>query len=272
MAKEKIRTPIFRVSFPAVFTPQAFEQNKPPEYSVTMLFPVNVDLTDMRRIAYQAAVDRWGADKVPPNLRNPFRNGAEKIEMDGYDGNIIFVRAKSKVKPPLVDGSLSPIVEPSQFYAGCYAIAMVTAYAYGGSGTSYLPGVAFGLQSVQKYAEGEPFGVYSDPTVDFAPLDSEDPSSYGDPGANQFQQPMAPPAPQGQQFQQPTAPPAPQGQQFQQPMAPPAPQGQQFQQPMAPPAPQGQQFQQPMAPPAPQGQQQPTAPQGQQNPAYNQFM
>lgn len=149
-----VKTPKFRVSFPHVFEPHAFEKNE-PKYSMVMLFPKDTDIKSLKIACNAAAAQKWGNDstKWPKNLRLPFRDGNEKTDLQGYEGNI-FVSASSKNKPGLVDQKLQPILAENDFYAGCYARAELQAFAYDTNGNK---GVSFALQNVQKLAEGEPF-------------------------------------------------------------------------------------------------------------------
>lgn len=161
MATEKVLTPKFRVSFPTVFVPRAAMDGAEVKYSITMLFPKDADLSRLKAIAKQAATEKWG-DKIPKDLRSPFRDGDTK-ELDGYAG-MIFVAASSKMKPGLVNGNREPIIDSGEFYAGCYARATVNAYAYDRNGNK---GVAFGLQNIQKLGEGTPFSGRTKPEEDF---------------------------------------------------------------------------------------------------------
>lgn len=161
MATEKVLTSKFRVSFPAVFVPRSAMDGAEPKYSLVMLFPKTEDISKLKAIAKAAVVEKWG-DKVPKDLRSPFRDGDEK-ELDGYAG-CTFITASSKQKPGLVDGNREPIISADEFYAGCYARATVNAYAYDRNGNK---GVAFGLQNIQKLGEGEPFSGRTKPEDDF---------------------------------------------------------------------------------------------------------
>jgi hypothetical protein len=167
---EKVITPEFRVSFANVFQPA-----KPmagatgdPKYGVTMLFPKGCDLSAMKKAAKAAAVEKWGADetKWPKNLRLPFRDQGEK-EFEGFVPGAIFVAATSKQKPGLVGPDMQDIIEPRDFYSGCYARASVNAFAYDQAGNR---GVAFGLNNIQKLRDGDPLGGRSRPTDDFEPV------------------------------------------------------------------------------------------------------
>lgn len=188
--KKKCLTPIFRLSFPALFTPKSIDGKQEAKYQATMLFEKSVDLskpadkqrTSLKHAAYNAAVEKWGADKAkwPKNLRMPFRDGDEK-EFEGYPGNI-FVYASSKKQPGIVDQGLRKILNEQDIYAGCYCRAEVIAFAYDTSGNR---GVSFSLQNIQKVKDGTPFSGRKDASEVFEAVEdvgggSEDPANYGD--------------------------------------------------------------------------------------------
>jgi len=163
---DNINTSKFRVSFPYVFRPaKPMQAGAEPKYSIVMLFPKGADLSALRKAAVEAATEKWGADqnKWPKNMRNPFRNQGEK-QFEGYEEGAFFITATSKQRPGLVDQKLNDIIEDRDFYPGCYARASVKAFAYSQAGNH---GVSFGLQNVQKLAEGDPLGGRTKPTDDF---------------------------------------------------------------------------------------------------------
>lgn len=166
---EKVTTPEFRVSFPSVFQPTSFE-GQDPKYKVNMLFPKSTDLSAMKALAKKAVEDKWpDKTKRPANLRSPFRDGdTEKPDWDGYQ-DMIFVSATSKMKPGVVDQNVQPILSEDEFYAGCWARATVTAFAYSKAGNA---GVAFGLQNIQKVRDDEEFSGRSKAEDDFSPIDA----------------------------------------------------------------------------------------------------
>lgn len=152
---DSIVTPKFRLSFPNLNRPKSFEGQE-PKYSVVMLFSKKEDLAELKKMAAAARDAKWpDAKKRPSNLKNPFRDGdVERTDTDGYAGHI-FITASSKMKPGVVDKNCQPIMDiENECYAGCYCKARLTCYAYDKAGNK---GVAFGLQHVQKVADGEPF-------------------------------------------------------------------------------------------------------------------
>lgn len=158
---ENVITPEFRASYVHAFTPQTpMKSTDTPKYSVTMLFPLDADLSALKAEAKRAATEAWGADesKWPVNWRNPFRDQGEKPDSAGYVRGAKFISARSTEKPGLIDARRQPIIDESEFYSGCYARASVRAFAYGGKGTTFAPGISFGLQNIQMTREGERLG------------------------------------------------------------------------------------------------------------------
>lgn len=191
--ENKLWTPVFRVSYPNVFQPRAVMQGQTPKYSIAMLFPkVYTDPTEaalfekLKTAVTAAAVSKWGPDKTkwPKNLRSPWHDGSEK-DSDGYGPDIIYASASSsKIKPGVVDAQMNDIIEPNEFYGGCYARATITVFAY----ENVTKGVAFGLRNIQKVRDGEPFTSMSKPQDDFDAIPA--------PGASKAE-PVAAAAPAG---------------------------------------------------------------------------
>ncbi len=184
MKKEvlKVTTPKFRVSFPAVFEPKSYKGGK-ALYSIVMLFDKKLvaegKLKDLQNLIKATAMAKWG--EVPPEVLDmkeefcPFNNGDLKT-YDGYAGTY-HARAASMYEPAVVDTGnankgIAPqaILDAKEIYAGCYARASVTAFAWEGK----KRGVSFGLQNIQKLADGEPFSGRGDPTADFDPIVPEE--------------------------------------------------------------------------------------------------
>ncbi len=182
---ETVLTPKFRVSFPYVFRPsKPMQAGAEPKYSITMLFPKGADLSALKAAAQAAVVEKWGADKTkwPKNMRNPFRDQGEK-EFEGYEEGATFLTATSKQRPGLVDADVKDIIDEHAFYPGCYARASVRAFAYDQAGNR---GVSFGLQNLQKLADGDPLGGRTKPTDDFEPVASEADGKPAVPAAELF--------------------------------------------------------------------------------------
>lgn len=164
---EKILTPTFRVSFAHVFKPGKSFQGKEPKYSVTMLFEKSTDLTDMKKLVGKVIRAKWGDDKAkwPEKLGLPFKDG-DKQKPEAHKGKVV-IEARSQIRPGLVNQKCEEIINPAEFYSGCYARATVTCFAYEQMGNS---GVAFGLQNIQKVKDGEAFSGRANAKDDFEKL------------------------------------------------------------------------------------------------------
>jgi hypothetical protein len=90
---------------------------------------------------------------------------------------MVFAAATSMRQPGVIDAGKARLMSDDDFYSGCYARATVTAYAYDKSGNK---GVAFGLQNLQKLADGEAFSGRVAPEDDFEAV--EDFVAEGDAG------------------------------------------------------------------------------------------
>ena len=175
--EKKVYTPEFRVSHPAVYVRNTLSG----KYQVDALFPEGTDLSEMKRIASEAAAKRWGKN-IPEDLKSPFLTHKEGPEYEGIATVVILKSQKRKPGVIAQDGDTFITEESGDFYGGCWAHARIKAYAYGGPGTSYAPGVSIGLQSLQKIRDDEPFGGGGgSANNDYEALEggSEDQSAYG---------------------------------------------------------------------------------------------
>lgn len=170
-----IITPPARLSFPSLDKPRAVNEGDTPKFQATLLFDEKSQATDgfkaLQKAYKQVLKEQW-PDKTPAKLKQPFLTlddlDEDKIP-DGYEEGHIFLRCSSTIAPGLVDERVQKVLNPQEkFYAGCYVIAAVHAYAWthpqGGKG------VSFGLDHLQFYKDGEPFTKRSKPTDVFSPL------------------------------------------------------------------------------------------------------
>lgn len=174
----EVTTPAFTASFPNLFKASVNKLNDLPEFSLQALFPKGTDLTEMKAAAQAACEKKWGTDKTkwPANIRNPFRDQAEKAKLNeegkkilpqGYEEGGVFMNFKTKNKPQVFDQKVKPIVDETLVYPGCKMKARVSAYAYDTKGNR---GVAFGLIAVQKVGDGEPLSGRVNPSDAFSPI------------------------------------------------------------------------------------------------------
>jgi len=179
----KLTTPVFRASFANVFKPRVPFEGQEAVYSVEMLFDKkgysgkgaseadkkSGDMKWLKAAIKQVADAKWGEGKWPKNFKSPIKDGDEK-ELEGYPGNF-FLTVKSKQKPGIVDRQLNEIIDPSEFYSGCYAKATVVVKWYSTAGNN---GVAVYLSNLQKFADGEAFSGKRNAKDDFDALEELD--------------------------------------------------------------------------------------------------
>lgn len=184
---KKLVTPVFRLSFPHVFEPQTMRRDDgsmgDPKFGLSAIFePDKFSPKDKERwkammaladATSLAAFKKKIAD-LPANFKRPIRDGAEKEDL-GYPAGSKFGNFTSKFKPGVVDRDGAPIIDREEIYPGCYCRATVTCYHY----TNVGKGVAFGLNNLQKIADGERLDSRTDAAEDFGgeELDYED--SFG---------------------------------------------------------------------------------------------
>ena len=156
----KVVTGLVRFSYPQVFTAKSINGGA-EKYSVTLLIPK----TDKKTVkAIKAAINeaiengiesKWKGKK-PANLWNPLRDGDEEKDIEEnpeYEG-MYFVSCKSNQRPKIVDKDLQEILDPDEFYPGCWGRASINFFPYNNT----TNGVAAGLNNLQKLKDDTRFG------------------------------------------------------------------------------------------------------------------
>lgn len=161
----KVVTGRVRFSFCHIFEPQEPDGGGDPKYSVTLLVPK----TDTKTIAaMKAAIGearevfcrRNGANALPAKPTHTLHDG-DGLKDSGEEfgpeckGHYV-ITVSSKNKPVVVDRDRQTIIDPAEVYSGCYGRAAINFFGYNNSGKK---GVSAGLLSIQKLADGEPFGT-----------------------------------------------------------------------------------------------------------------
>lgn len=172
MNSSKITTGKVRFSYCNVFTPRVMEGEGDGKYTICILVDKKDQFTiEKIKQAVEAAIEAGKSTLANKNgmvnratLKMPLRDGdVERIDDPSFAGKL-FLNATSKRKPGIVDASLNPIINPDEFYSGCYGRVSLNFYAYDFNGTK---GIAVGLNNLQKLEDGEPLGGLSSPDEDF---------------------------------------------------------------------------------------------------------
>ena len=166
--KAKVVTGKVRFSYANVFSPKAAQEGATPKYSVSIIVPKSdtKTISDINKAfeEVKAASAAVFGGSVPKLLKGGLRDGdAEKDDAAYADS--YFINANSVNKPGVVDNDLNPIIDPSEFYSGCYGRASITFYPYNSNGSK---GIACGLNNIQKTEDGDQLGGGSSAASDFA--------------------------------------------------------------------------------------------------------
>lgn len=174
MAQEqstKVVTGKVRFCYVNAFEARAMNEGEEPKYSVCILIDKSDKATlDKINAAIEAAKIVGKAKlagkngKVPTNVKTTLRDGDIDRPDDEAFAGMMFVNANSSRRPQVVDTSLNPIIDPEEFYSGCYGRASVNFYAYDFNGNK---GIACGLNNLQKLEDGERFDGGSTAEEDF---------------------------------------------------------------------------------------------------------
>ena len=192
---EKMVTPVCRFSYPAIFQPSlpmGKTDEKEAKYSITMLFDMSdpkvaEGVAKLRDFAMKPWIKVYGTDQTKwPKIEHPlFRRGDEpgKKNADGsykpgFGPNIIFTKASiryikkdggKRTPPPVVDIHGQPIIDPNEFYGGCFGRVFLSATTYDFMNKK---GVSFTLWSLRKERDGERFAMVHDAADDFEGIEA----------------------------------------------------------------------------------------------------
>ena len=176
-------TPIFRASFPNLFTASSGPDGGEPKYGLSAIWTPG-NFTEKEAELWKklmAGVDGACKEQFKKSLKElkalnaeggnyklvP-RNGSSKAHLGGYGEGTVFASLTTRMKPGVVDADRSRIsVEDGNedlIYPGCYCRATVNVYTYDNKGK----GVALGLLNVQKVKDGERLDSRTDAAEDFS--------------------------------------------------------------------------------------------------------
>lgn len=181
----KVVTGKVRLSYAHIWEAHSSFEGQDPKYSAVLLIPKKDRETYNKiKAAQQAALEagknsKFGG-KIPKGWKDTIHDGDDEQSLEDhpeYEGHW-YMSVSSKTKPGIVDRDLNPIMDQSEVYSGCYVRVSINAFAYSVSGSK---GVSFGLNHIQKLADGKPFAGFSRAEDDFSDdLDDDDDDDYDD--------------------------------------------------------------------------------------------
>ena len=173
-----------RLSFPAVFKPQAYGDGNPAYGAKLIVEPNSANVEAIRKTIREAAKTQWGdkadaivkqltEDKKSAWVEGPHRNKDGDV-YDGFEGNFFLSTRSEKLRPTALGRDKQPVTEADNvIYGGCYVDASVDIYMqdspkWGRRINAVLRGVRF-------VRDGDAFGGSSAASADeFEDLDDED--------------------------------------------------------------------------------------------------
>lgn len=175
----KVVTGKVRFCFPHLFEPYSIDGESEPKFSVQILIPKKDKktyqaLVEAEKSAAENGKAKWGG-KIPANLDSIIHDADEDGSAEDYPERAghwyLNVSSNKKYPPKVVDQRVQPIMDESEIYSGCFGRVSLTAFAYA---FGKKKGISFGLNNVQKMADGDPLDGRSTPNDDFDEIDEED--------------------------------------------------------------------------------------------------
>jgi hypothetical protein len=139
-----------------LFEASAIDEKQEPKYGITLLVPKAVaekELAQLKKMIAFVAAEKFGPNWVKlPNFKLPIRDGdVEKPDKKEFAG-MMFIGARSKNPPGVVDRHLKRITDKDEAYSGCKFVLQVNVYAFDAGGSK---GVALGLNNALVFEKGE---------------------------------------------------------------------------------------------------------------------
>lgn len=151
------------------FTDSLTDPKVTDDFSVTVLFPPNADMTVLYEEYYA-----WCGREFPSHydagsgqysgLHSPFHMQDEKLKYGGFTPGCVYINSGTQFRPPVVDIHFNPIVDTkNRVYAGVWAIPVVKPYVYGKAGKTedgkpMKKGIGFGLQALMILGDDKRLG------------------------------------------------------------------------------------------------------------------
>lgn len=169
----QVITGMVRFSFLNVFNPRINDDGTPGKYDACLI----IDKGDKQTLAcidkaIKSATERgirekWGG-KMPKKFQSPLKDGDEREDdqYEGFEGSM-FLNAKSKSRPGLINRDGSKIIDEEDLYSGCYGCASITFYPYSANSNN---GVGVALNNLIKLKDGDSLGGKPSAENDFGDI------------------------------------------------------------------------------------------------------
>lgn len=151
-----------RLVYAHILEPWVREGEDPAKakYQTGILIPdSNTEAIEAINAAIDAAIAHgtlktWGGS-TPKKLDRPLRSEEDKENPGPEYKGMLWMNAKSRRKPSVVNRKLVPITDPDEVYSGCWAMVNIEMFPYDQSGKK---GISCSLNSVMKVRDDERLG------------------------------------------------------------------------------------------------------------------
>lgn len=172
----RVVTGLVRLAFVNLFSPRVNDDGTPGRYDVCLLIDKSdKDTIDCINKAVEAAKargikEKW-AGKLPKNLLLPLKDGDDR-EDDQYGGfeNCMYLNARSKSRPGIVDKHGAQILDEEELYSGCYALCGISFFPYDNNSK----GIGVSIDNVMKVKDGESLAGKPTASSDFDGIELDD--------------------------------------------------------------------------------------------------
>lgn len=152
-----------------LFEARAIDEKSEPKYGITLLFPkrtADKALAELRKMIDFQARQKFGPNYAKlPKFQNPIRDGdVEKPDKKEFAG-MLFISAKSKNRPGLVNRHLQAITDKDEAFSGCKFVIQAGVFAFEKAGNK---GVALGLNNAMMFEKGDRIDGRQDAAEAFA--------------------------------------------------------------------------------------------------------
>ena len=144
------------LSYPHLFSPREVVKGGPPKYSTGLLIAkTDTEMVSRVQNAFDEAIRDGFPSGAPRKMKSTLKDAAEEFP-DRVDtlGGYYYISTYSLEQPPVVDQSLSPVIEPGQVYPGLMAWVALGVFTYKGP----PPGVSAAVNGVMLTGEEGPLG------------------------------------------------------------------------------------------------------------------
>lgn len=182
MSDTKVITGLVRFAYPSVFETKVQDGEDSEKYEVCILIPKRnkkclADIDDAVDAALELGDSKLN-NKDPRKIRGfkwPLKDGdVDRPDSPEFEG-MMYLNARTKNKPTILDADKDEIIDKSDFYAGCWGRASINFYVFANKST----GIGCGLNNLQKLKDDDHLSGATSAKEDFKDdLSDEDLDAY----------------------------------------------------------------------------------------------